>query len=199
MKELNVNYDAKIVRSGKQHVKCKYEDRAKVRAWCTANNVQGITSTCSHERIGASVVKGIPIDYTPEEVKDYLEELVDFKIDKVRRFAEPREGVRPFHWWVINTATKDQAKELSGIKFFNERYPIKWEAYTSKRCPRCYNCQEYKHLARNCFKEPRCSKCRTRHSPLDCTRPDPGPNTSKEELASYWCHPCQKRHRKVWQ
>lgn len=49
MKELNVNYDAKIVRSGKQHVKCKYEDRAKVRAWCTANNVQGITSTCSHE------------------------------------------------------------------------------------------------------------------------------------------------------
>lgn len=93
MKDLGVNYDAKIARNGKQHVKCKNEDRANVRQWCEDNDVHGTTSTCSHERIGASVAKGIPIDYTPEEVKDYLELFVDFKIEKVRRFAEPREGV----------------------------------------------------------------------------------------------------------
>lgn len=72
-----------------------------MRKWCEENDVQGTTSTCNHERLGASIVKGIHVSYTEEGVKEYLESFVDFKIDKVRRFAELKEGVKPFHWWVV--------------------------------------------------------------------------------------------------
>lgn len=86
MKAIGVQHDIKIKQNGKIHIKCNYESRPAVNKWLRENKVEGTTSTCNHERIGAAVVKGIHVDYTPEEVKEYLEELVDFKIDKVRRF-----------------------------------------------------------------------------------------------------------------
>lgn len=100
----------------------------------------------------------------PTRRKKYLESLVDFKITKVRRFAEPKEGMKPFHWWVVTTENREQILELKKIKFFTNSCPIKWEPYVSKRSPRCYNCQEHKHLAKNCFKKERCTRCKTTHS-----------------------------------
>lgn len=105
MKAIGVQHAIKIKQNGKIHIKCNYESRPAVNKWLRENKVEGTTSTCNHERIGAAVVKGIHVDYTLEEVKEYLEEQVDFKIDKVRRFIEPKEGQRPYHWWVINTTT----------------------------------------------------------------------------------------------
>lgn len=72
MKEKNININVKIVQSGKQHVKCANEHRETVRIWCKANGVQGTTSTCNHERQGASTGKGIHVSYKEEEVKEYL-------------------------------------------------------------------------------------------------------------------------------
>ena len=189
----NINIDIKIVQSGKQHVKCANEHREAVRTWCKNNGVQGTTSTCNHERQGASIVKGIHVSYEAEEVQEYLESLVDFKISKIRRFAEPKEGEKPFHWWVVTTENRDQTFELKRIKFFRNSCPIKWEPYVSKRCPRCFNCQEYKHLAKNCFKKERCTRCKTAHPRAECKKPPMTANMSFEERQVYWCHPCQLR------
>lgn len=161
-----------------------------MRDWLKSNKVSGTTSTCNHERIGAAIVKGIHVSYTPEEVTSFLEEHVDFKVSSIRRFAEPREGERPFHWWVVTTETREQILELRKIKWFMDTFAINWEPYVSKRCPRCYNCQKYRHLAKNCFNETRCSKCKSSHTPDKCPRPQPGPDT---DLSKYYCVPCEQR------
>lgn len=190
MQARNVQFTAKVLPNGSQRVRCNYEDRQQVREYMETNNVHGTTSTCNHERVGAAVVKGIHIDFEPEEVLNYLESHVDFKIAKVRRFQEKKDGVRPFHWWVVTTDTREQVLQLKNIRLFNNRYPISWEPYVSKRCPRCFRCQAYKHLARNCFKKWRCSKCKDNHEGNPCPLPDPTPDMSPSRMKKYFCHPC---------
>lgn len=94
---------------------------------------------------------------------------------------------------MVTTANRDLAFELKEIKYFKNNCPIKWEPYVSKRCPRCYKCQEYKHLARNCFKKQRCTRCKTIHGPNICPKPKMTPDMNKEQRMAYWCHPCQMR------
>lgn len=82
---------------------------------------------------------------------------------------------------------------MKDIKYFRNNCPIKWEPYISKRCPRCYKCQEYKHLARNCFKKERCTRCRSIHHPDDCPKTPMTADMTELQKKSYWCHPCQLR------
>lgn len=193
MREKNIKVSARMLPTGVQKVTCDFEHRETVKGWMKENNVHGTTRSCNHERIGASIAKGIDIDYTPEEVREFLEMHVDFKIATVRRFKEKEDGVKPFHWWVITTENRDQIKELHKIKWFQNTFFISWEPYVSKRCPRCYNCQQYKHLARNCFKIIRCSKCKSSHDQRECPRPTPSQDATLEEMAQYYCVPCGER------
>lgn len=82
---------------------------------------------------------------------------------------------------------------MKDIKYFRNNCPIKWEPHISKRCPRCYKCQEYKHLARNCFNKERCTRCRSIHHPDDCPKPPMTADMTELQKKSYWCHPCQLR------
>lgn len=147
MRNQNVNVMAKILPDGQQKLTCEYENRDKVKSWLTENKVYGTKSTCNHERIGSIIAKGIHVGYSEEEVTQFLEEHVDFKVKKVCRFQEAVEGRRPFHWWIITTHNREQ------IKWFMKTYQIKWENYESKRSPRCFNCQQYRHLSNNCFRD----------------------------------------------
>lgn len=156
------NVQAKMPPNGKTIIKCQYDQRKEVAEWLGKHGKGGSTATCNDKRIGVSVVKGNHRDYSEEEVKAELEELVDFEIKNVRRFqAETKKGEKVLHWWVITTNTKDHILELKKVAkhYGSLRTPIVWEPYRSNRATRCCKCQQFNHLGRNCLFPTRCALC----------------------------------------
>lgn len=193
MREKNVKVMVKPLPKGEQKMICEFENRGTVLEWLKENNVRGTTSTCRHERIGCALVKGISADYTEEEVKTELEQGINFQLKSVKRFKEPSEGERPFNWWVVTTENMDQIEEVKKQKWFYGCFQLRWEKYVATRAPRCFNCQQYRHLAKNCFRATRCANCKTEHETKRCLKKKPTNNMQPAELRTYYCVPCGTR------
>lgn len=182
---------ASILRNGNSEVSCQREEREVVGKWLSKHGKGGSTKTCSDQRSGVSVVKGIHSDYEPEEVHARLESLVDFKIKSVRRFQKvPQIGKSPLHWWVVSTDTQEQALTLKKVArtFGGLRSPIYWEPLKSKRATRCYNCQRYRHISGNCLFSTQCGRCAGKHKSDDCTLPKPSPEANPEKYKCVNCN-----------
>lgn len=78
---------------------------------------------------------------------------------------------------------------LHKVKTF-QYSPISWKQYQSKGPVRCFRCQVFGHLAKNCLNRPRCSRCRHSHGPDECRRPPPTPET---DLKNYYCANCETK------
>lgn len=162
--------------------------------WLMKHGKGGSTGTCNDQRKGVSVVKGIHPEYTPEEVKQWMEEYVNFQILHVRHFEkEPKASSRTGSWWVITTDTKEQALTLKRtIKTFGSlRSPIYWEQYESNRTTRCFRCQKYRHLSKNCLFPPRCALCAKKHLTDDCTLTFPIKGQQHDSI--YKCVNCDNK------
>ena len=190
MRNQGVSTVAKILPSGKQRIQCAYEDREKVRNWLTENHVEGQTNTSNDDRIGVALVKGIHYDYDPEFVKKELEKVLKGTLKAVRRFQVNRkEGVKPLHWWVVHTETRTEMIKVRQISTFNCS-PIIWEQYKSSGPVRCFKCQAFGHLAKNCLNKPRCSRCSHTHAINDCKKPAP---TKEDTTTRYYCVNCKSK------
>lgn len=190
----NIKTATRILPSGKQVVSCSYEDRVKVGAYLQANSTGGHTHTSNEDRPGSSLVKGIHRDYSPEFVKERLEELASFKIKEAKHFQKTlSEGEKPLHWWIITTEKREDALNLKLIKFF-EHAAIKWEPLKSTSVIRCYKCQRFSHMAPTCYYEVRCGRCTGKHLTKFCTvlyMPKTSPRYKKYKCANCECvgHP----------
>lgn len=190
MEKRQVAVATKILADGQQIVKCSFENRPAVRQWMDENQVRGRTSTCNSDRVGVAIVKGIHRLYDPDYVKDFLEKILGDKLLKVRPFQEKlQQGEKELHWWIIQAVSKEVIMKARRISKFRNS-PIKWEPFLAKKAPRCYRCQEYFHLAKNCFNTPRCALCKHSHEQGKCSLPLPRDN--RDGKAVYYCHPCKK-------
>ena len=53
---------------------------------------------------------------------------------------------------------------------------VTWELFTNKRrLSQCHICQEWGHVAANCYAEPTCLKCAEKHLTKDCKKPKTEP------------------------
>lgn len=76
-----------------------------------ANSTGGYSHTSNADKPGSRIVKGVHRDYTPEFVKERLEELCDFKIKEVRSFQKSlAENEKPLHWWIVTTEKRGRAE-----------------------------------------------------------------------------------------
>lgn len=136
--------------------------------WISKHGKGGKTSTPNDDRPGCSVVKGIYITYNEDDVKAEMEKFVDFPIRAVRRFQRDHTKAKnPLHWWVVSTESKDQAMQLKKITHFNGAR-VTWEPYRGSSILRCFKCQRFHHLARNCLYSSRCGRCSLKHETKDC-------------------------------
>lgn len=90
------------IQNGKQLVNCTYEDREKVMEWVKKHKCGGQTATPNDDRPGSSVVKGIHVDYSEEDVRAGIKEVANIKLKAARRFQSDHDKKdAPLHWWVI--------------------------------------------------------------------------------------------------
>lgn len=189
MKKVGVATKVKLLPSGKQTVKVAYENREKVANWLKTNSKGAYTSTSNEDRAGVGVVKGIHADYATTHVEEYFSALAGVEI-KARRFrqAPDTEGRRP-PWWIITAPTRATMLNLREIKTFGElETPIRWEALKSAGPPRCYNCNGFRHVAKNCLFPTKCALCGKGHATRECKMVYP-----KGEIinfGSYYCANC---------
>ncbi|GBP46716.1 RNA-directed DNA polymerase from mobile element jockey [Eumeta japonica] len=127
------------------------------------------THPLDEERKIKAVIKGIPLEFQTDEVKN---DLVNqgFPICSVHRL-HGRDG-RPLSLLlaVLNktNSAKEMCKNLSkvcGLSGITVEPPYK------KGGPgQCHRCQNYGHAAVHCYAQPRCVKCTVPHWTKECTR-----------------------------
>lgn len=72
--------------------------------------------------------------------------------------------------WVVTLENKEQIESIMKIKYVCH-VVVHWEKYKgSKSLTMCFNCQEFNHLASNCYKKPKCMKCSGDHPSNTCTK-----------------------------
>ena len=190
MKEQKINVATRILPSGKQRINCEYDQREKVKSWLETNKVEGQTSTPNCDRKRVAIVKGIHVDFTEAEVKEFLEEASGITLESVKRFQkEQRDGVRPLHWWIVKAATKSAILDIRTVKEFLGA-PISWEPLRSQGVIRCFKCQSYGHQSKNCFNKERCARCKHAHNTTSCTLPEAREGV---DMKKYFCVNCEKR------
>ena len=78
----------------------------------------------------------------------------------------------------------DMERAITSGNFRNDQYFRGNEFIEEERTPivRCYNCQNFGHIAKTCMSAPNCGKCTGKHSTVDCNPEEPA------------CAVCQSRH-----
>lgn len=104
MTRKKINVQTKINATGKQVIKCNYEDRETVMHWISKHGKGG---------------KHLPQMMTDQaaqlsrEFKEEMEKYLDFPLRAIRSFQRDQtKAQKILHWRVISTETKEQAMQL---------------------------------------------------------------------------------------
>ncbi|XP_072384525.1 uncharacterized protein [Diabrotica undecimpunctata] len=116
------------------------------------------------KKIVMKAAPGMDLDEVEAELKE------QGIIAKVTEMKTKQEG-RTSKSYLLQVNKQQDLKEVKRINGL-QNIRVKWDAYSKPaRATQCYNCQEFGHSARNCFKAPRCMKCAQGHQTRNCPLP----------------------------
>ena len=129
------------------------------------------------------IIKDVPMEdfFTDSKMTALLHE--SFPDATARRFVKKDQST-------LNTVKidfpnrNDMERAITNGIFLNDQYFRPNEFIEEERIPivRCYNCQNFGHIAKTCKSAPKCGKCAGNHSAGDCNSEEPT------------CANCQSRH-----
>lgn len=123
------------------------------------------TSKLPKERTLKVVLRGIPIDITPDDLRSDLE-LLNFDVKLVKRFGPPKKPM-PICLVVLGSGTTSkEIFELNDLFFIK----ISVETYKQSGPSQCFACQRIGHGSSNCTHPPRCVKCSGEHQASKCPK-----------------------------
>ncbi|GBP36322.1 Nucleic-acid-binding protein from transposon X-element [Eumeta japonica] len=162
------------------------EDFRKHNKFLISNNIPFHTFALEEERKVKVVIKGIPLEFETDDIKD---DLINqgYPVLAVHRMHR-RNGTALGMVLVIlerNEQAREIFKSLARVCGLSGATPE--EPYKRGMPSQCHRCQLYGHAAANCFAQPRCVKCLVPHWTKDCDR-------SKESGGKPSCCNCGKDH-----
>lgn len=124
------------------------------------------TFTPKGERGINLILKGVPPEYSLDEVIDELTRLGHFKqIEKVTKLEEGNKV--KFNYFIVKLKKDANISYYSNLRYlFNMR--IYFCNFHRTDIIQCYNCQRPGHVADNCNMATRCVKCSQNHRTIDC-------------------------------
>ncbi|GFT92223.1 nucleic-acid-binding protein from transposon X-element [Trichonephila clavipes] len=125
------------------------------------------------------VLKGIPRNTNPEEIKQDLE-LLGYTPDRVNQLIGRRtKCTLPIFLITL-------PRNLDNLKIFDLKtlgyLSIRVEGYDGRCVTQCYTCNKFNHTSENCHLNPRCLKCGENHITRDCP--------IKQKLETAYCINC---------
>lgn len=149
------------------------EDYNQVKEILIATNTQFHTYTVQDRSQITSILKGLPANITPEDIKEDLVEqnMTVVEVKQFNKSITDTQGKKSETLLPVFSVKFGNNTKLPEIKNINKvcYCRITWEKYkTKKQVMRCYKCQSYQHIAKNCWKQAICALCAGDHNTKDC-------------------------------
>lgn len=131
------------------------------------------TYTPRDEQEHKLVIKNLPPSISTDEVFESLQEQ-NIQVKKVTQFFKKQEdnSRRPLPLYLVTVPNQTKIKDILNIKKVCFCV-VSWERYKSKNgITQCFKCQQFDHIAKNCFKKTKCLKCAGTHLIKDCDQTD---------------------------
>lgn len=133
------------------------------------NNIEYFITNKQSEKPLKVVIKGIPIDYTSEEVQEELKSL-GFPVEKVARLRRFKDR-RPLPILQIQLTMGPGVDKIYDLTSFHYLTVTVEKFAKSGRVSQCFRCQSFFHSSENCRYKPKCVKCAGEHESKDCSKP----------------------------
>lgn len=156
--------------------KCK-EDYNKIIADVTSAKLEYHTYTPADEINRTLVLRNVPPNVTCEEIEDDLKEkhIVPIKITQMTKKEMSGRIIK----YPLFLVTFDKSVNVKDVVATNRLCGciVNWERYKNfSGITQCYKCQAFNHIAKNCYRKPKCLKCAGSHTTDSCTSaPDKSP------------------------
>lgn len=158
-------------------------DYNKIMQYAKEMKLDHYTHTPQDKKELKLVLKNISPYITEEEIRTELS-LQQLSVIRVKQMIKKDNNIK-LPLFVITFAVGTLKSQVFSIKYVCNCV-IQWEAYRSNNpVVQCYKCQGFNHLAKNCYKKPKCFKCSLQHNTSEC------PVTSSD---NYKCANCEKSH-----
>ncbi|GFU22823.1 nucleic-acid-binding protein from transposon X-element [Trichonephila clavipes] len=160
-----------------------YTDSAEERRMAVQHlkmlDFQFYTIKSKAERPIKVVIKGLPRNTNPEEIKQDLE-ILGYTPDRVNQLIG-RKNKRPLPIFLITLPRNLDNLKIFDLKTLNY-LSIRVEGYDGRGVTQCYTCNNFNHSSENCHLKPRCLKCGENHLTRDCP--------IKQKLETPYCINC---------
>ncbi|KAF8784055.1 Nucleic-acid-binding protein transposon like protein [Argiope bruennichi] len=160
------------------------EDVRKLTSYLDEQQKEYFVISDKAEKPVKIVIKGLPINTDPEEIKNELNEK-GFRVDKVNQLKKfkTREPLPIFQVHLFKTSNIQEIYKLETLFYIM----IRVEKYIIKQNHQCYNCQLWNHGSKGCRLNPKCVICAGTHPTKEC------PSKGKEN-AEIKCANCGGPH-----
>ncbi|GFU75267.1 nucleic-acid-binding protein from transposon X-element [Trichonephila clavipes] len=155
------------------------EERRMAVQHLTMLDFQFYTIKSKAERPIKVVIKGLPRNTNPEEIKQDLE-ILGYTPDRVNQLIG-RKNKRPLPIFLITLPRNLDNLKIFDLKTINY-LSITVEGYDGRGVTQCYTCNNFNHSSENCHLKPRCLKCGENHLTRDCP--------IKQKLETPYCINC---------
>ncbi|GBN23005.1 hypothetical protein AVEN_175279-1 [Araneus ventricosus] len=145
------------------------DEHCRLIQFLKENEIEHFIIIPKWERPIKVVVRDLPRESRTHEIKDYLEEVYNLKIDKVIQLTKLRTK-RPlplFQITLTNSQVNKQIWSVNEILYFKVRIE-RFQRRTGAL--QCFNCNLHNHTAATCNLKARCLKCGDNHSHLQCNK-----------------------------
>ena len=125
-----------------------------------------------HRTSIVGIAKGIPIDFSEEEILQHIKTRENYPVADVYRFKRrviKEDGM--IEWVPTQTLKLTFLSQFLPDRIFIYGATANIEKYIQP-IRQCTNCQKFGHIAKFCHQEPVCVNCGESHHEKDCTNPE---------------------------
>lgn len=164
-------------------------DYQKVLQKVKESKIDFHTYTLENKKQVTSILKGLPTNISPEEIKEELAEfnlnVIDVK-QFIKKIRNPQGNEEEYKLPIFSVKFGENTKVGDFKNIRKLCYcKVSWEKNVSpKLVTQCYKCQGFGHIAINCYRSEVCTYCSKNHNFKNCT-------ASKKE---YKCINCGGNH-----
>jgi hypothetical protein len=128
------------------------------------------TYSIKQQKLPRMVIKNLPPNLPIEDIKEDLKQK-DIRFDKITQMTKKVEDkIINLPLYIVSFQEGVELKIVLNIKSICY-YKVKWEKYTNKKpITQCFKCQDYGHLATNCYRSPSCRFCGEKHESINCVK-----------------------------
>lgn len=146
------------------------EDHNSLKALFRSQGLEFHTYTLKDERKPCLVLKGLPSNISPDEIKNDLNGHLE--IENIVQFEKklPDNSLKKLPIYRITLKNREQLKRLEKVTAVCHCI-VQWENYKNKASAvQCYNCQGFHHVSYNCHRKKKCLYCSEEHVSAQCPK-----------------------------